>query len=239
MKSKKIAVSCTGLILLAIANVFLFKSALEKSIDLVDVYVASSDIAPRVEITEEMIETISIPSAYLNFNVALNKDEILGKWTEIQGMIPKGSLFYKSMLYEETDLPDMPALLLKEDQVVYSLTTDLVSCAGNSLVPNQKVDIYGTVEPQRNKPIVDLLISNVRILSLKDRNGIDMENEKSQSIPYVITLALNKDQISILSTAAKIGSISFYTSSFSYQDQKESILNSNSVILEYLSNGLE
>lgn len=238
MKNKKTIISCTGLILLAISNVFLFKTALEKSIDLVEVYVASSNIAPRIQITEEMIETISIPSAYLNFNTILNKEEIIGKWTEIQGMIPQGSLFYKTMLYDEEELPDMPSLLLKEDQVVYSMTTDLVSCAGNSLIPNQKVDIYCTIELQRNKPIVDLLIKNVRILSLKDRNGIDMDNEKSQSVPYVITVALDKDQISILSSAAKVGTISFYASA-SYQDHAESVLNENSIILEYLLNGFE
>ena len=66
-----------------------------------------------------------------------------------------------------------------------------------------------------------------------------MDNERSQSVPYVITIALDKDQISVLSSASKIGTLSFYASSASYQDLNESILNEDSVILEYLSNGLE
>ena len=59
MKNKKIAVSCTGLILLAVLNMFLFKKSLEKAIDLMDVCVAAYDIDPRVQITEEMITTES------------------------------------------------------------------------------------------------------------------------------------------------------------------------------------
>ena len=239
MKNKKVAVSCTGLLLLAVTNIFLFKIALNNSLDLMEVYVAKSNIGSRVQITEEMVESILIPSAYLNFDVALKKDESIGKWTDIRGRIPEGSLFYKIMLYDEKDLPDLPSLLLKENQVVYSMATDLISCAGNSLVPHQKVDIYCTIEPQRNKPLVDLLISNVRILSLKDRNGVDMVNEKSQSIPYVITIALNQEQIPILSSAIKLGTIKMYASASSYQDGDESILNSESAVLEYLINGFE
>ncbi len=239
MKNKKIAISCTGLLLLAAVNFFLFKIALKNSLDLMEVYVARSSIGPRVQVTEDMIQTILIPSAYLNFNTFLNKEEIVGKWTDIQGMIPEGSLFYKTMLYDEKTLPDMPSLLLKENQVVYSMATDLISSAGNSLIPHQKVDIYCTIEPQRNKPIVDLLISNVRILSLKDRNGVDMQSEKSQPVPYVITIALDQDQISILSNAVKLGSIQMYASSSSYEYGEESVLNTDSLVLEYLIHGFE
>jgi len=239
MKNKKMAISCTGLLLLAAVNFFLFKIALKNSLDLMEVYVARSSIGPRVQVTEDMIQTILIPSAYLNFNTFLNKEEIVGKWTDIQGMIPEGSLFYKTMLYDEKTLPDMPSLLLKENQVVYSMATDLISSAGNSLIPHQKVDIYCTIEPQRNKPIVDLLISNVRILSLKDRNGVDMQSEKSQPVPYVITIALDQDQISILSNAVKLGSIQMYASSSSYEYGEESVLNTDSLVLEYLIHGFE
>jgi hypothetical protein len=31
----------------------------------------------------------------------MSKEDILGKYTEIQGMIPAGSVFYKHMLYAE------------------------------------------------------------------------------------------------------------------------------------------
>lgn len=238
MKNKKVLISCSGIILLAAVNAFLFQIMLDRSLDLVSVYISSMPILPRTEITEEMITTITVPSAYLNENTVLNKDEIIGKWTDLQGLIPMGSMFYKSMLYDMKELPDMPSLMLKDGQAVYSMTTDLVKCAGNSLVPGQKIDIYCMVEIQRNHPIVDLLISNVRILSLKDRNGEDLESEKSRNVPYVITLALEKTQIPILTTALSVGEINLYASSSSYQNAEESCLNETSAVLEYITNGI-
>ncbi len=96
-----------------------------------------------------MIAYKEIPSIFTDESCAMNEEEILDKITEIEGKIPKGSLFYKQMLFDETELPDYPSLKLKAGQSSFSLGTDLLKSSGNSLTANQKVDLYVTIEPKK------------------------------------------------------------------------------------------
>ena len=171
MKNRKNLAAAGGISLLLV-NGLLFKVILDKTIDLKKVPVAAVTIEPRTQINKEMIAYKEIPSIFTDDSCAMSEEEILDKITEIEGKIPKGSLFYKQMLFDETELPDYPSLKLKAGQSSFSLGTDLLKSSGNSLTANQKVDLYVTIEMKKEKPVTDLLISSIRILSVKDRRGI-------------------------------------------------------------------
>ena len=47
------------------------------------------------------------------------------------------------------------------------------------MTANQKVDLYVTIEMKKEKPVTDLLISSIRILSVKDRKGNLMGSKNS------------------------------------------------------------
>ena len=110
-----------GIVLLILMNCLLFKIVLDKKLDLVEVPIAKQQIEPRTQIKTDMIELIEVPRVLLNEDCVLEKKEALNKYTEIEGIIPKGSLLYKSMLFDESELPDYPTLKLKEGQNVFSL----------------------------------------------------------------------------------------------------------------------
>lgn len=220
-----------GIGICLVVNICLFKILLDKTIDLVEVPIAAEIIKPRTQISKDMIKVIEVPSIYVNEDVYVNVEDIEDKYTEIQGMIPKGSMFYKSMLFEEKDLPDYPGLMLKENQNVFSLSTDLIKSSGNSLVNNQYVDLHVTIEKKKENPITDLLFSSVRILNVLDRKGKDM-SESSTNIPYVINLAIDSKWIGLLKTASEIGSIDLYATTFPQED--ECILNEESAVLNEL-----
>ncbi len=111
MKNQKNA-ALLGLVSLLIVNVLVFKVLFDKTIDLKKVPVAATTIEPRTKIEKEMITYKEIPSVFTDENCAFDEEDIIGKYTEIEGKIPAGSLFYTSMLFDEEELPDYPALKL-------------------------------------------------------------------------------------------------------------------------------
>lgn len=234
MKKKYTVLLFLGTLLLC--NILLFKIVMNKSIDLVEVPYAKVDIMPRTKISKDMIAYHKIPRAYVDKKAYQESKKIVGKYTDISGKIPKGSLFYKSMLYSKDEMPDYPQLLLKDGQTALSLQVDLSKMSGNTLIRHQKVDMYVTLSRKKENPLVDKLLSNVRILSVKDRKGNEISDEESSKVPYVAVLAVKDEYVPYVKLALKTGSIDLYASSDTGSKKEESVLNENSLVLPYLSN---
>ena len=201
-------------------------------LDLVDVYVALHTIDARTIIKDDDLSLIQVPKAYLNPEAIIDKTEILGKYTLIQGVIPKGSYFYTGMLESIDIAVDRSTLMLKDLQVVFTLEVDLVLTAGNTLSAGQKVDIYGTIR-NSSKTVVDLLISQVRILSIKDKSGNELKPSSKES-PKLMLLAIQKDQVVLLTKLLTLGDISLTATPYDDATQ-ESLLNPQSTVLKALN----
>ena len=78
------------------------------------------------------------------------------------------------------------------------------------------------------------MVSDARVIAIKDNKGYDIDHPKSTGIPYIIILALNDNSIEYLAKAEKVGSIKLIASSNSYSDLEAS-LNENSMLLTYLN----
>lgn len=222
-----------GIIAFLIFNVIVFQFALKKSIDAVEIPIAKTEIVPRTKITEDMIEILEVPKASISENVYTDKQDIINKYNDIEAKIPKGSFFFKELLFEEEQLPDYPSLKLKEGQSVFALSSDLIKSSGNTLMPNQKIDLYVTIEKKKELPITDLFLQDVRILNIKDKKGNTI-NEKNTAIPYVINLAIRSEYMEYLKIASKIGTIDLYATTLQ-RDTEECTLNQESKILEELN----
>ncbi|MEG0823419.1 MAG: RcpC/CpaB family pilus assembly protein [Erysipelotrichaceae bacterium] len=223
------------LIVMVIAiNILLFKIVLSKQIDLVEVPYAIDNIVPRSKIDDKMIAIKKVPSVYVDENVIKDKEELISKYTQIEGMIPKGSIFYKNMVFSKEVLPDYPSLNLNKGESAYQISSDLLKLAGNSIVRGQHVDLYATITQKKDKPIVGSFISNVRILAIKDRKGLDTDNKDSNGIPYVVVVALKNEQIKYAKVCSKIGTIDIYATK---EDNRgsEAVLGDPNII-KYLSN---
>jgi Flp pilus assembly protein CpaB len=180
------------------------KIYIDGRLSLVDVPVANSTLAPRTLISENDIVMVKMPKAYLSSSIVLDPKELIGKYTLISSEIPIGSVFYASLVETLENAKDYPSLLLHEKQVVYAIDVDLKMTSGNTLQPFQKIDLYVALVHNR-LTIVDRLISNVRILSLKDKNGKDLE--KATDIPKIMLIALDQKLVSLLTKAIELGDI--------------------------------
>ncbi len=219
--------------ILLVGNYFLVDYLSTKKINLVTVYVASRDIQPRTIITEQDIKEIKIPQDYLLTNAINNKNELLGRITSIQGRIPQDSLFYETNLDKLHTIPDSAVPLLEKNQVAYVLNVNQSNNNFDTFTVGQKVDIYVTISLKNEPTIFDCLLEGVRIVSIKDRKGIEISSKESTGSIQTLTLAIQEKQISPLSLASKLGTIELYATS-SKDTKKESILKEDSEIMKYI-----
>ena len=69
---------------------------------LVDVYYAKQTIQPKTLITEEMVTKTSVPASFIKGSYYKEYNEIVGKYSNYNTMIAKGSISYSDLLVMET-----------------------------------------------------------------------------------------------------------------------------------------
>lgn len=235
MKKNKNVVFGFSLGFIVVLNYLIFNIALKKEVDLIKIPVVKETIYPRTKISEKDIDFIEVPSVFVDENFYTKKEDIINMYTDIRAMMPKSSLFYKELLFEEKMLPDYPAILLNDQQVAYNMATDLIKLSGNSIVVGQKVDIYTTYHQNKEKPIVDLLVSSVRVIGVKDKKGLDIGHPDSSTIPHIVLLALNKALMPIVRSADEIAKLELVAYSVKDDNKQESVFNDQALILEYIN----
>ena len=212
-------------------NILAFRYFLAKTINLKTTYVAKRDIPPRSEIKTEDLTMIQVPEKYMQSYTWNEKADIVGKYTSIQGMIPKGSLFYKDMLYNEKEVRDLAITKLQEGMTIFTLETN-VSALG-SIEEGMYADIHVSISQKKDIPITGILIRHAEVISIKDHKGLSLKDEQSSKVPYFIELGINQSDIDYLSLASSLGEVRLFPSKNSYQPDK-STLELDSKVTEYL-----
>ena len=204
----------------------------DRLVDLKTTYIAAHDIQPRSLIKEEDLIEVKIPSGYLLDHAVNQKDRIVGKYTDIQGKIPAGSVFYRSMLYDASSLPDHPSQQLRKGQSAYSIETDVASLG--SITAGMRIDVHVSIERRDSVPVTGCLLENARVISVKDHQGLSMEDAESTGIPFVIEIAVSSEDLDLLDLARNTGEFRLYASSGSYSTDTEASLSENSEAVKYL-----
>ena len=90
----------------------------------------------------------------------------------------------------------------------YNLPVTTKTTYGNSIFPNNYIDIYLKVLDADGKPTVGKLIENVKVLAVKDKNGRHVfENSDEERTPAVIIFALPEDMHLLLREAAYLENV--------------------------------
>ena len=224
-----------GVFILIMFNILLFDIVLKRSIDLVEVPVASTRIHARSTIDESAIVMIKVPSAMISDRVIKDKNDIVDHWVKYSVTVAEGSFFYHEYIEEADESIDYPQLMLNDGQGVASLAVDLMISAGNTLLPNQFVDIVFTSKDKRKPIVSDVIFRSVRVLAVKDRNGLNMDDPQSQKVPAVALLAMNKEDIPRFIHAQILGDIDLIIKIVNEHDPDEAICNSDSEVWRMLN----
>ena len=230
-KIKRTGIIVIILCLCVIGNVIAFRYYLAKTINLKTTYIAKHNISPRTQIKTEDLTMIQIPEKYMQAYTWNEKADIIGKYTSIQGMIPKGSMFYKDMLYNEKEVRDLAITKLQEGMTIFTLETNVSSLG--SIEEGMYADIHVSISQKKEIPITGILIRHAEVISIKDHKGLSLKDEQSTKVPYFIELGINQTDIDYLSLASSLGEIRLFPSADSYKPDK-STLEQDSKVTEYL-----
>lgn len=230
-KIKRTGIIVIILCLCVIGNVVAFRYYLAKTINLKTTYIAKHNIPPRTQIKTEDLTMIQIPEKYMQAYTWNEKADIIGKYTSIQGMIPKGSMFYKDMLYNEKEVRDLAITKLQEGMTIFTLETNVSSLG--SIEEGMYADIHVSISQKKEIPITGILIRHAEVISIKDHKGLSLKDEQSTKVPYFIELGINQTDIDYLSLASSLGEIRLFPSADSYKPDK-STLEQDSKVTEYL-----
>lgn len=198
----KNTVTIIGLILIIGILYFVYNDRIKKATNPVRIPVAKTTIQPKTKITDDMIEYISVPAVSVKKTTVTNKNNIVGKYSNYNTMIPEGSMFYTDTLITESELPDGAKLNLKEGEYLTTLDVNMKSTHYNSIMPGSKVDIYMKAYNDDRVLMVGRLLSDVKVLAVKTSDGLNVfEDTSERRTPAAIQFSASKEISEMLSKA--------------------------------------
>lgn len=206
----KNTVTVVGVLLIILVLFLGYRYQINKMVSpITNIPVAAETIQPRTKITDNMIDYVDIAPIVLQDNVYTLASAVKGKYSAASTIIPKGSLFYKEAVVNESDLPDAAFVDLEEGQVPYNFKVTMDSTYGNSIYPGNYIDIYMKANNESDTLMVGKLIENVKVLAVKDASGQNVfENSEEARIPAYIIFGLDSEMNILLRKASYMSNFS-------------------------------
>jgi hypothetical protein len=168
---------------------------------LVDVYYANQTIQPKTLITEEMVSKTSVPESFIRGSYYKNYSDIVGKYSNYNTLIAKGSIFYSDLLVEEENLPDAIFYDINEGERVVSFPVDMEKTYGNSIMPSNIVDVYVKLIEKNGKIVYGQFYEKLEILGVKDSSGNNVfENSEEKRTPAFVYFSLEEAKYLLFSS---------------------------------------
>ena len=204
--TNKNTVTILGVVVIIFVLVFGYNYRVNSAIQPIPMPYAKQTIQPRTKITEEMIGITNVPPAMLKGSFISNPNDLIDKYTNVNALIPSGSLFYKGAIVPEKELPDSAIVDLPPDMIVYNFQVDIKSSYSNSIFPNSYVDVYFKAMDEDYKVIVGRLVKNIKVLAVKDSSGRHVfENTNENRISSTILLGVTEEINLLLRKAEFLG----------------------------------
>ena len=207
-KNKNV-VTVIGVVIILVLLYIGYSTQINNAVEPVQVPVATQTIQPRTEITDDMVTLIDMPNISLSDNVIRSTSLIVGKYSNVNSVIPEGSMFYTDTVIDEEELPDAAFAKVKAGEVVYNFPVDMESTYGNSIFPGNKIDIWMKVgDGDDEKIMIGKLIENIEVLAVKDSSGRAVfENTSDSRTPSMMIFGLKYNLYTILRKASYMDSL--------------------------------
>ena len=199
LKNKNV-VTIGASIIIVLVLIIGYNYRVNSAVAKINVPYAKVTIESKTEITEGMLEYMSIPQVALKGNIITSMDQVIdpsGKikmYTRVNTIIPQGSFIYQDAIVKQENLPDASLYQLSKGEKLNYITVNMLSTFSNSMKPGQYIDIYASLQ-YRNKNYVAKLFSNIKILAVKTSGGQNVfEDENESRTPAVIFFALPNEE---------------------------------------------
>lgn len=200
--TNKNTVTVLGVIAILALLYYGYSKTIESQVRPTRVPVASTTIQPRTLITDDMINYIEVPAAWISGNVIKNSNSIIGKYTAVNTVVPAGSMFYSDVLTTKENLPDSAFTAVKDGERPYALEVSTSSTYGNSIFPGNVIDIFMKATDENGKIMVGRLLAQVEVLAVKDSAGNNVFEDTSQTrTPATLLFGVPDDVYVLLKSA--------------------------------------
>ena len=190
----KNTVTILGIILCLVILYIGYNARINSKVELVQVPYAKETIQPRTYITDKMIGTMNVPKSFLVGEYYSNENSIVGKYSNYNTMIAKGSLFYKDLIVDADTLPDSAFQDVPEGYTVIIYPVDIYTTYANSMAPGSLINIYYKSLNDNDEVMFSKFVSNIEILDVKDSSGRHVfENSEEDRTPAYLLFAVPEE----------------------------------------------
>lgn len=181
-----------------------YSGSIKNKTNPVNMPVASHTINPRTKITNDDVTYVQVANSMISSGALRYSYEVIGKYTNVNVTIPKGSIFYSEWLLNEDDVPGnwIEQLDYEAGEVGYYMDVTIESTLGNSVLPNTYIDIYMKANDANGTIMFGKLMKNVKVLVVHDAAGNNVfDNVSEVGTPAKIGFAVSQDVFTLLRKA--------------------------------------
>lgn len=181
-----------------------YSSTIKKATNPVNVPVAANVIGPQTKITASDIVYKKIAASMIDDTVIKNTIDLLGKYTNINVTVPKGSVFYYNWIVKAEEVPGnwIEQLDKEKEELGYYMSVNMTTTLGNSILPNSYIDIYMKATDENGTIMFGKLLKNIKVLVVHDSSGQNVFKDSSNiGTPSKIGFGLNKELYVLLKKA--------------------------------------
>ena len=190
----KNTVTILGVILCLVILYLGYNYRINSAVKLVAVPYAKTTIQPRTYITKDMVGTMNVPESFLVGEYYTNVNNIVGKYSNYNTIIAKGSIFYTDLVVTEKELPDSAFSDVPEGYTVINYPVTIASTYANSMAPGSHINIYYKSLNDDGEIMFGKFISNVEVLDVKDSSGQHVfENSEETRTPAYMLFAVPEE----------------------------------------------
>ncbi len=204
----KNTVTFLGVIVCVAILLFGYNYRVSKAVTPIRVPYAIAAINATQEITEENIGYVEVNSKFLKTaDVITSASGLIGYYVNTGTSIPAGGLFYKSQVVEKKELPNTVFDNIPDGYTIYGLPVDNQSTYGNSIYPDDKIDLYINTTDEAGKVIFGKFIESITVLAVRDSNGQNVFDDSENRTPDMLLFAVEDKLYELLMKSSLIGGI--------------------------------
>ena len=222
--SNKNTVTIVGIILGVLVLYFGYTMRVNKAVEPVKVPYALTTIQPKTEIKEDMIGYMNVARSAIKDTVVISKEKIIEKYSNINTMIPAGSMFYKDALITKEELPDSALIDIPDGETLYQLPVNMSTTYTNLIMPGNYIDIYiqtsalddtdntktTTTTKSTKKVMIGKFLSDIKILAVKTSDGKNVFDKTDETrTPAYIQFSVPEKTHLLLRKAAYLGKVGY------------------------------
>lgn len=206
--SNKNTITILGVLIGVVVLYVGYNWRVSKSIQPVKVPICTSTLISGTKITEEYISYTEIPKEMVSSmtNLVTSVSDISGKLVSYDSKIPMNGFFFSENLITEEEMPDSLFSNIQDGYTIYAMPVDNDSTYGNSIFPDDSIDLYLSTEDEEDKVVYGRLIKSIQVLAVKDKDGKNVFADKDNPTEAALLMfAVPEKLFLLLKKAEKLG----------------------------------